>query len=93
MTSAKSIPVWQRLNASGTVRQQVAGVSARLKDGDSATAPSATWHVNAESLAPLAPKAGDRCVGTDGVRRTCSAVGALANGEYEVTLAREGGGA
>ena len=92
MSDAKSIPLWQRLNRTGTVRQQVAGVSARLKDGDSADAASATWYVNAESLAGLEPKAGDRCVGTDGVRRTCSAVGALAGGEYEVTLAREGGG-
>jgi hypothetical protein len=72
-------------------RQQVAGVRARLKDGESADAPSAVWLVSASSLGGLVPKAGDRCRGTDGVWRAVREVGALAGDDWPCTCEREGG--
>ena len=89
----KTVPLWQRLTASGSVRSQVAGVAARLADGDSADALSATWLVSAASLGGLAPRVGDRCRGTDGAWRTVRDVGEPNDaGEWPVLLEREGGG-
>jgi hypothetical protein len=83
----KTIPLWQRLTAGGSVRQQVAGAQARIKDGDKADAPQATWYVKAASLGGLVPRAGDKCRGTDGVWRAVKEVAAITEaGEWPCVL-------
>ena len=83
----RSIPLYQQ------GRRQVAGVQARLADGESADADSAVWLVSASSLGDLVPRAGDRCRGTDGTWWTVREVGAPDGAEYPCACEREDGGA
>ena len=88
MSENRTVPLYQRPGARG---ENIAGIEAILKAGDSADAPAATWEIRADSLGGLKPRPGDRCRGTDGVWWTVRQVGPLAGGAYPCTCDREGG--
>lgn len=73
----RAIPGYERLTTSGAVLHRFAGVEARLKDGDDADSPQATWFIKAATIPGLTPHAGDICWGTDGVVRTVIEVAAI----------------
>ena len=79
----RKVPLYQQ------GRQQVAGVRARLKPGDSAAGASAVWLISADSLGGLALRAGDRCRGTDGVWWVVKEVSPVDGGEYPCACERE----
>lgn len=87
----KAIPLYQSLRPSGALRQQVAGVQAKLAPGSDPKAASATWLIAEASLGGIVPAAGDRCRGTDGAWWTVKAVGTLAGGNWPCDCEREGG--
>jgi hypothetical protein len=87
----RSVPGYEHLPAGGGRPRRFSGVEARLADAQqSAEAPEANWLISAATIGGVTPRAGDRCWGTDGVRRTVQAVGELAGGEWPVSLRRVG---
>lgn len=85
MSDQRTVPLFVRPGG----RAKVAGVRAALKPGDGADAASATWLLEAGSLAGHVPRAGDRLRGTDGVWWVVREALAPAGGAFPCVCDRE----
>jgi hypothetical protein len=82
--------LYQRLTAGGVgVLRSFSGVRATVAPGSDPAAASATWHVEADTIPGLTPRAGDKMRGADGVWWVVTAVGEPANGAYPCTCDRK----